>query len=230
MANPTPKTIQGLSAATASRAVKTPVTNTNQPDMENSANPVIDISKYQTVSDWSKVKTAVAGVMIKATEGVGYVDPSFASHVQGAQAAGIPFGCYHFASLNDLSDPTGDATKEAQALAAACKPYKLSMPYALDLETNKSSLPPAGVLAWVNAFFAELQRLGINNYVLYSYTPFLDTNLPANHGLGNIPLWLAAYTPAPKLPKGWAKYWMWQYSSKGSIPGITGNVDLNKKG
>ena len=194
------------------------------------ANPTIDISKYQTVADWNKVKAAVSGVMIKATEGLGYVDPSFASHAKGAKTAGIPFGFYHFASLNDPADPTGDAVKEAQAFAAACKPYASTLPYALDLETNKSSLPRAKVLAWIQAFFGELQKQGITNYVLYSYTPFLNANLPVTHGLGNVRLWLAAYTAVPKLPKGWAKYWMWQYSSKGTIPGITGNVDLNKMG
>lgn len=194
------------------------------------SNPVIDISHYQTVTDWSKVKAAVSGVMIKATQGVGYVDPTFVSHVQGAQTAGIPFGCYHFASLNNTADPAGDATAEAQAFAAACKPYTLTMPYALDIETNQSGLSQAQVSVWINAFFAELQNQGIRNCVIYSYTPFLNANLPFNHGFGNIPLWLAAYTATPQLPTGWTKYWMWQYTDQGSIPGITGSVDLNKMG
>jgi len=194
------------------------------------SNPIIDISHYQTVTDWQKVKAAVSGVMIKATQGVGYVDPAFTSHVQGAKAAEIPFGFYHFASLNNAANPTGDAVAEARAFAAACRPHTPAMPLALDLETNPSNLTPAQVLTWVRAFFAELRELGMGNYVLYSYTPFLNQNLPANHMLGGIPLWLAAYTPQPKLPNGWNGYWMWQYTDGGTLPGITGNVDLNRMG
>lgn len=192
------------------------------------SNPIIDISHYQTVTDWQKVKSAVGGVMIKATQGVGYVDPAFVSHVQGAKAAGVPFGFYHFASLNNATNPAADATAEAQAFAEACKPYMPAMPFALDLETNSSNLTPVQVLAWVRAFFAELQKQGIGNYVLYSYTPFLNQNLPPNHLLGSVRLWLAAYTPQPTLPNGWNGYWMWQYSDSGTIPGISGSVDLNR--
>jgi GH25 family lysozyme M1 (1,4-beta-N-acetylmuramidase) len=85
------------------------------------------------------------------------------------------------------------------------------------------------VLEWINTFFNEMKKLGYSNLILYSYTPFLDSNLPPNHGLGNIHLWLAAYVSAsqPKLPKGWSSYFIWQKSAKGNVTGINGNVDMN---
>lgn len=192
--------------------------------------PIIDISRHQTVTDWKAVAAAVEGIFIKATEGQGYVDPKFAKNAQAAQQLGIAKGFYHFASLNNTDNPAGDARAEAADFFNATKPYSVQLPYVLDLETNKSHLTPAQVVEWVEAFFGKLAELGITDVVLYSYTPFLDGNLPANHRLGKYRLWEAAYVnkPKPVLPKGWTTYWLWQYSSKGSIPGIKGNVDLNR--
>ncbi len=69
---------------------------------------------------------------------------------------------------------------------------------------------------------------GYNNYVLYSYAPFLNDHLPANHQLGNIPLWIAQYRNTLTLPTGWSTYWAWQYTDKGTVNGISSVVDLNK--
>ena len=104
------------------------------------------------------------------------------------------------------------------------------LPLILDIETNKVALGKARVEEWIRSFFSELKKGGYENVALYSYTPFLDASLPANHNFGNIKLWIAAYVNAnkPKLPKGWNNYWIWQYSCKGSVTGIKGNVDLNK--
>ena len=66
--------------------------------------------------------------------------------------------------------------------------------------------------------------------MIYSFTPFLNANLPANHGLGTIPLWLAAYvsSPSPILPKGWNTYEIWQYSDQGQFKGKDGkNVTVD---
>jgi GH25 family lysozyme M1 (1,4-beta-N-acetylmuramidase) len=75
-----------------------------------------------------------------------------------------------------------------------------------------------------------LELRGYSNYILYSYTSFLDANLPKYHKLGGVKLWIAAYVnkPKPMLPRGWDKYHIWQYSAKGKIKGILGDCDLNK--
>lgn len=190
---------------------------------------IIDISRYQTVTDWKAVADAVEGVFIKATEGQGFIDPKFVAHAQAAQAAKIPKGFYHFASLNDSKTPEADARAEARDFLKATAPFSKELPYVLDLETNKADLSRELVEKWVAAFFSELEKHGVTDYVLYSYAPFLDTHLPRGHKFGNIRLWLAAYVKSPRLPRGWSSYWLWQYSSKGSIPGINGNVDVNRK-
>lgn len=188
---------------------------------------VIDVSKWQGKIDWYKVNNTVQEVYIKATEGIGFIDPSCKENASAAAEAGLKIGYYHFASLNDKEE-IQDAKLEAQYFVKILKTLPTpSLPVVLDIEENKAKLTPDEVLNWIRAFFMELEALGFHDYMLYSYTPFLNTNLPKNHGFGGVKLWLAAYTETPKLPSGWPGYYLWQYSSEGKIEGIKGNVDLN---
>lgn len=193
----------------------------------------IDVSANNGNIDWNKVKQNVVPidfVFIKSSEGIGYTDPKFLTNAKECNRVGIKCGYYHFASLNTLND-VPDAKAEADYFLSVIKNAPApKLPIVLDIETNKVGLDKPHVLEWINTFFNELKLKGYNDYALYSYTPFLNSNLTSNHGLGNIKLWIAAYTntPSPKLPVGWDKYWIWQYSSNGKIFGINGNVDLNK--
>lgn len=191
----------------------------------------IDISKWNKVTDWTRVAARVGAVYIKATEGINYADPDFKTNAVNAEKQDIDKGFYHFATLNNSTNVQADARAEAEDFLKATAPFTARLPYVLDVETNKSALKPAQVVEWIEAFFGRLAESGITDVVLYSYTPFLDKNLPKGHPLGKYRLWLAAYVnlPKPKLPKGWTGYWLWQYSNKGSVDGIRGPVDLNKK-
>ena len=191
----------------------------------------IDVSHHNGVIDWNKVVNDVFKpefAYIKTTEGTGYIDPKFAINAKAANKAGIKVGYYHFASLNS-TDVVGDAVKEAEAYIKAVKSVPTpTMPLVLDIETNKAKLSKVQVLLWIKTFFAELAKIGWTDVILYSYTPFLNENLPINHDLGNIKLWIADYAPPLILPKGWNKAYIWQYSAKGKISGISTNTDLNK--
>lgn len=185
---------------------------------------IIDISKYQSKIDWTKVK--IDGVYIKATEGVGYIDEQFNQHIAGAKSAGIKFGFYHFATLNS-KNIIEDSSSEAKSFYNATIGKGATMPFVLDIEKNAIGLSPTEVLSWIKNFFKELNNLGVTDIAIYSYTPFLNINLPSGHLLGTIKLWLAAYTggPAPILPKGWSGYWLWQHTQKAIINGVDGGVD-----
>lgn len=192
---------------------------------------IIDVSKWQGNIIWKQVKAMhpeITGVFIKASEGIGYTDPFLVSNTVEANKVGLQVGFYHFASLNTVNI-VADATSEARYFYSLVKNLKCELPYVLDIEKNANNLPPKDVLLWIKSFFKELEVLGIDDYILYSYAPFLNDNLPQDHGLGGTRLWLAAYTAMPKLPKGWNKYYLWQYSSEGIVNGITGKVDLNKE-
>lgn len=194
---------------------------------------ILDLSHHNSAVDFHSVKEnipVVEGVYLKATQGTGYFDPLLKSNSSNAVLAGLKVGYYHYATLNS-DDFVSDAIKEARYfLSVIDKLPAASLPLALDIEENKSHLPTHNVLGWIRSFFGELENNGKKDYVIYSYTPFLNANIPSNHGLGNIRLWLAAYVnkPQPQLPVGWDKYWLWQYSAKGSVKGVSTNCDLNK--
>lgn len=191
----------------------------------------IDVSHHQGNIDWIKVvnssfKPELA--IIKATQGVNYTDPKLLINANGAKVAGLKVGYYHFASLNDR-DEVKDAKLEAQWFVKNIKQAPSNdVPLVLDIESNPSKLSRDEVSNWINTFFYELAQLGYTDYILYSYSPFLNENLPSNHTFGSIKLWVADYSAPLILPKGWNKCWLWQYSQTGKIQGITGAVDLNK--
>lgn len=169
-------------------------------------------------------------VYLKATEGVSYVDPKLVSNARAADLNNFPIGYYHYASLNTM-DVVQDARNEAKFFIDTIRTLPApKLPLALDIEENKANVPKDKVLLWINTFFETLTAAGHTDYILYSYTSFLDSNLPKNHGLGLIKLWIAAYVnlAKPKFPKGWGKYFIWQYSAKGKVKGINSDCDLNK--
>lgn len=191
---------------------------------------IIDISRYQGKIDWKIVKssnTGITGAFIKASEGVGCTDPNLKYNALEASKNGFKVGYYHFASLNN-HDEVKDAKEEVKYFISIIKDLPLTMPLALDIEENKSKLDKDEVLNYIKTFINELELSGYKDYVLYSYSPFLNENLPEKHDLGKYRLWVADYNEPLVLPKGWSKQWLWQYTQQGVIKGIVGKVDLNK--
>jgi GH25 family lysozyme M1 (1,4-beta-N-acetylmuramidase) len=179
----------------------------------------IDVSAYQPSTNWAQVAASgVAFAFIKATEGVGYVNPQFAHDWQAAKAAGLVRGAYHFAQPSQ--NPNGWAAEVDHFLATvgALEPGDLLV---LDLEVGNGDLS-----GWASNWFSRaITRAGFRPF-LYSYGPFIDAhNL---HGLSSNPLWLAAYqSQQPPTPAGWTNIAIWQHSDKASVPGVQGNVDEN---
>ena len=175
----------------------------------------IDVSHWQGDINWQKVKSSgIDFAFIKATEGVGYVDPCFKSYTQGAAAAGLHIGAYHFLR-------SGDVKKQAQDFLNAIKPYKLDYPVAVDVEHNELlKLGRAGLTDFVIEFLDILKSAG---YYPMIYTGY---NWCINHlYMSKIKynLWFARYNDH----KGYGNVSIWQYSSTGRVQGINGNVDLD---
>lgn len=200
---------------------------------------IADLSSNNGKVDWDKVKVSpmpkgygvIEGVYLKANEGLGsgYIDSTTLYNATQAKLHGIKVGYYHFATLN-TSDVINDATNEANFFNEVMKKFpQYDLPPVLDLETNKAELGRDQIALWIVTFFTRLKALGHNDYVLYSYTPFLESNLPLGHKFGGIKLWLAQYsnTEYPRVPRGWVKEWLWQKTSKATINGILTNVDLS---
>ncbi len=203
----------------------------------------IDISHHNGVIDFDKLKAGgiknasgnilpVEFAFIKVTEGVTGRDKRAGFNSAELYRVGIPWGPYHFCTLN-RKDEVADATEEAQWVAKRLQdmpPYQMPLALDVELEDKVVKLDDQEVENWIRAFFAEIERQGHGDYILYSYSPFLREHLPQNHGLSHIRLWAARYGGKfPDPVQGWGqKFWAHQYSASGQVSGISTPTDLNR--
>lgn len=194
----------------------------------------IDVSHHQGTIDWNEVSKVVVPnepiryVFIKATEGATENDSEAELNAKEAKRVGIFFGYYHFANPeNKSSDAVSEAKYFISVLKKLPKPT-LKAPYVLDIEANKDGIKKVEYLKWINDFITEFEKYNNVPLIIYGSPSFLNDNLPKEHNLGDYPLWVANYnTPKPTLPNGWKSWIIWQWSEKGSVNGIKGNVDVN---
>jgi lysozyme len=180
----------------------------------------IDVSHFQGVVDWPAV--AGAGIdfaFIKATEGLGDVDPRFGQNWQESRAAGLLRGAYHFLH------PDLDAKQQAAHFLAVASLDADALPPALDVEVT-NGVAPAGVSACVETWLdTVVAALGCKP-VVYTDPWFWRQHVGAD--LATYPLWLACYAPQAQLPPGWQSWTFWQHSQSGQVAGIAGPVDLDR--
>lgn len=176
--------------------------------------------------DWFAVRASGHEfAMVKATEGLNYINPFFVQDVVGMRAAGLARGAYHYADVR--------ASPEAQASFFASTSLPLNgpggLPPVLDLEDAKG-LPPAAVIDWTRRYLNTVQTLTGRQPIIYTYPNFWRTAMANTNEFSNYPLWIADYNgksaPGP-LPGGWRNWAFWQYTSTGRIPGVSVNIDLN---
>lgn len=199
-----------------------------QIDKEN-AKAGIDLSKWNNVTDWQSVKDAgVEFAIIRAgyrgtVTGALVVDPAFAEHMQGASGAGIQIGVYFFTqAINEV-----EAVEEASMVVELLREYNIQYPVFIDTEGaggngRADGLDVATRTAVCEAFCNTIENEGYKAGV-YASRNWYNTKLDVSQ-LDNHYIWLAEYGNEP-LYEG--DYHMWQYTSKGQINGIEGNVDRN---
>ncbi|QYR20769.1 glycoside hydrolase [Paenibacillus sp. sptzw28] len=182
----------------------------------------IDVSHWQGAVDWQKV--AAGGIQfafIKATEGKTTVDPQIKANAAGALNAGLKIGFYHYSHPE-----SNDAVVEAANFAAAVKSYNSDFPHVLDVEGNASRIGSAALTAWCLKWLQEVNRLTGRPVMIYTGASFANTYLGKE--LGSYPLWIAHYGAAQPMPNGtWSKWSIFQYTDKGQVNGVSGNVDLD---
>lgn len=195
----------------------------------------IDVSRYQgkiTLDGWREIKAAgYKGVMLKTVstnrklskraDGL-YIDPTFEDNYKNAKAAGLDVGVYYYTYAT--SEAMADA--ELSLLADALRGKTLEMPVAVDVEDNKFRVLGKQALTDLTAYaLKKVEDMGFYAQ-LYTYTSFAKTRLyMGGAALSPYDVWLADYTG--KTPAVTFAYNAHQHTSKGSVPGITGNVDLN---
>lgn len=192
----------------------------------------IDVSRYQGTIDWAQVAAAgYKGAMLKTVstnrklskraDGL-YIDPTFETNYCNAKAAGLDVGVYYYTYA---ISHTG-ADKELALLAEALRGKELTLPVAVDVEDNKLKQLGKQSLTDLTAYaLARIEAMGFYAQ-LYTYTSFANSRLyMGGAALKPYDVWLADYTG--KAPKVSFKYNAHQHTSKGAVPGISGNVDLN---
>jgi len=197
----------------------------------------IDVSRYNQTVDWQKVKAAGIDFVFVRVGYRGYgvsgtlaADVSFESHVTGALAAGLKVGLYYYTEAIN----TDEAIEEAQYCIEKAKDYNITLPIVYDYETTtvngtktgrkyNAKLSKAAATQNCQAFCDTIQDAG--------YTPMIYANkndlstLIDGASLGeSYKIWLAHYTSKTTYT---GSYEFWQYSEKGKVDGISGNIDCN---
>lgn len=188
----------------------------------------LDVSRWQgkiKMEGWAQVKAAgYKGVMLRAVgsrNGVPYIDPTFEDNYANAKAAGLDVGVYYY--TNATSEELAD--RELSVLRKALVGKEMTMPVAVDLESPSLAGMLYGDLSNLAAYHLEqIEKMGFYAQ-LYTYTSYANVHLDMARLSGRWDVWLADYTG--KAPKVSFKYNAHQHTSEGSVPGISGNVDLN---
>ena len=190
----------------------------------------IDVSRYQGLIDWAQVAAAgYKGAMLKTVstnyklskraDGL-YIDPTFETNYRNARAAGLDVGVYYYT----YATSEAMADEELALLRQAVYGKEFFLPVCVDVEENK--LKPMSTLDLTNltAYALEqVERMGFYAQ-LYTYTGY-KYELDMARLSSRWDVWLADYTG--EAPSVTFNYNAHQHTSKGSVPGISGDVDLN---
>ena len=179
---------------------------------------IIDVSTHQGIIDWEKVKPQIDGAILRCGYGMDMEkqdDEQFKRNADECTRLGIPFGVY----IYSYADSIEKAKSEAAHVLRLIKGYKLSYPVYLDLEENGTQ---SGAIERAKVFGDIIEKAG------YWCGVYANLNWWNNYlkGLERFTKWVAQYNRECNY-KG-ASLDMWQYSSKGKINGIKGNVDMNE--
>jgi GH25 family lysozyme M1 (1,4-beta-N-acetylmuramidase) len=179
----------------------------------------IDISHWQGKIDWKKLKTDF--VFIKCSESTNYVDPNFEKNKEEIRKKGILLGFYHFARATDPK-------KEADFFVKSVGEIKEGELLVLDWEVLHSDPPK-----WCEKFLDRVtEKVGFRPLI------YMNASTARSYDWSRVSkdygLWLASYGKNDgKMHDGvdigqtWPYWVVWQYTSRGSIDGISGNVDMN---
>lgn len=183
----------------------------------------IDVSHWQGDIDWPKVKQAgIEFAIIKAggSDAGFYTDSKWESNYKGAKAAGISVGAYYFVGKDCVSAAAGKA--DAERFIQILKGKQLEYPVYMDNEAQPASAK-AGITEATIAFCETMEAAGYYAGIYGSANSGFKERMDDSK-LGAYTHWVAQY--ADKCTYA-GKYGIWQYSSKGSVDGISGNVDLD---
>lgn len=216
----------------------------------------LDVSHYQGKIEWAKVAAAgYRFAIVKATQDVAITDARLVANAQGVRDAGMNLQYYQFANPDKRSnDAKREAERFLTTLEAVPKPNRLwfSQDWYCDswsdLEKACEELDEREGFAWLSTWLdlVEVEGLSIGIYSKAAWlyrevTPDAASiqKLMTRKDGTRRPFWVARYgknngqrpakrfDPQRKVPVEWGPWDIWQYTSRGTVPGIDGRVDLD---
>ncbi len=185
----------------------------------------LDVSRHQGNIDWKKAAAGQDFVIIRAGYGrfASQQDPCFQKNIEGAVSAGLAVGVYWYS----YAASEAEAKEEAETCLSVIKPYrgKITLPVFFDQEYEPSIIAASKSVrtACCAAFCRAVQAAGFRPG-MYGSLDWLQNKITLSQLPKSTVIWCARYSD--KTPP--VKHTVWQYSSTGKIPGISGRVDLDR--
>ena len=187
---------------------------------EHTGKQGIDVSYHNGTIDWKKVRESVEFAIIRAGYGRSKMDKCFINNITGAQKAGLETGVYWFIYAKDAAQAVENAKKCEECI----KDYKdkITMGVWADWEYSSDQRNPQTKESRTKIVRELCDYMKSRGYEAGIYTN-LDYLKNKYDNIDGYPLWIAMYS---SYKEGYNPV-MRQYTSKGSVPGISGNVDRN---
>lgn len=194
---------------------------------------IIDVSSYQGIIDWRKVKASgVDGAILKVIRKDLNPDKQFENNWRGCGAAGLPVvGVYNYSYAATVAKARTDAQKVLSILAGR------KVKVWLDVEDKVQKGLGRLLVDIIRAYQAVIEGAGLE-FGVYTGISFYNSYIKRYSSYINCNFWMARYPSSKKMnvasmpaasKKPAIKHIMegWQFTSKAAIPGISGNVDLS---
>ena len=183
----------------------------------------IDVSRYQQRIAWDAVKAMQVNkirlgfAFIKATEGIGNIDPYFKRNWKKTKEAGMIRGAYHFFIASK------DGTAQAKNFIHKVELETGDLPPVLDIEQTNGA-PAATIRKEVKEWLDAMQAGYLVKPIIYTNVDFYNRYLKGY--FDDYPLWVAHYLQPykPRIGRNWA---FWQHNERGKVNGIRSYVDFN---
>ena len=191
----------------------------------------VDVSHHQGTIDWEQVRDAGyefaflrIGYRGYGTAGSMNMDREFYTNLQNAQKAGLDVGVYFFSqAINEE-----EAAEEAAFVLKALGDRELQLPVVYDpesiveAEARTDDVPGEQFTKNTLVFCDLIEKAG---YDVMIYSNMLWEAYQFDLGqLQDYPIWYADYAPLPQTPY---HFDYWQYTNKGTVPGVSGVIDLD---
>ncbi|WP_375461070.1 GH25 family lysozyme [uncultured Enterovirga sp.] len=186
----------------------------------------IDVSRWQRRIDWASV--AASGkrfAFIKATEGGDHVDPLFLQNWEGARQAGVARGAYHFMFWCRPAEDQAVWFRKVVPQDASALPPVLDVEWNGESKTCPGKLSRPKALEMIRLMLREMQAHTGKRPIIYTDITFHEDILEGE--LREYAHWIRSTAAEPHVRYKDRTWTIWQYTTTGRVPGISGAVDRN---